>query len=204
MLKKNTLFFIIILAFVALNYIFYEIVIYKFPNYIDKVGNINIESLHFFFGRVIDNLIQNNNYIFTHGYHGINIDYILGRLPFIPIFLTLIIKYVSSNYLLILVLKNLFLFLITFYILFKFFDNKKLLLFSFILFIYNPHNIFTTLSLIPEEGYTSYLLLALFVLIYKTKRTVDVVLISIIMMMIFFTKASMLYLCYSLVFYLFF
>ena len=204
MLKKNTLFFIIILAFVALNYIFYKIAIYKFPDYIDILGNINIKNLHFFFGRVIDNLIQNNNYIFTHGYHGNNVDYVLGRLPFIPIFLTLIIKFVSSNYLLILVLKNLFLFLITYCIFFKFFDNKKLLLFSFILFVYNPHNIFTSLSLIPEEGYISYLLLALFVLIYKTNRPIDVVLISIIMMMIFFTKASMLYLCYSIVFYLFF
>ena len=48
MLKKNTLFFIIILAFVALNYIFYKIAIYKFPDYIDILGNINIKNLHFF------------------------------------------------------------------------------------------------------------------------------------------------------------
>ena len=87
MLKKNLLLFFLTLSFIILNYIFYLILIAKYPNLIDNSGNIKINNLHFFFGRVIDNLIENNTLYFKHGYHGIEVDYYLGRMPLIPLFL---------------------------------------------------------------------------------------------------------------------
>lgn len=204
MFKKISIFFFVIFSFIILNYIFYLILVNKFPNYIDEIGNINLDNLHFFFGEVIENLIVDKAYFFTHGYYGLEINYSLGRLPLIPLFLTLIIKFLSSNYLLILVIKNTTFFLILFYIVNKIFDKNYFLFISFILFTYNPHNIFTSLSLSPEEGYTSYLILGLFLLSSKIKNLNDIFFISILLFLIFLTKASMVYLCYSVSFFLIF
>jgi hypothetical protein len=204
MLKKNSIILSIALCFVALNYIFYLILIDKFPHYVDEIGNINLDKIHFFFGDVIKNLVNKNEFSFVHGYHGIEVDYVMGRLPLIPIFLTLIINFITKKYFIILLCKNLFLFFILFYIINKIFNKSYFLIISFFLFCYNPHNIFTFLSLIPEEGFTSYFILALFLLITKIETKKDILISSILLFAIFLTKAAMIYLCYSISIYLFF
>lgn len=79
-----------------------------------------------------------------------------------------------------------------------------MLIIGFLIFIYNPHNIFTTLSLVPEEGYTSYLVPTLFLLIVNLKKNINVIFISILICSIYLTKGSMAYFCYSLAICLFF
>ena len=204
MLKKNLLLFLISLSFIILNYIFYLTLIAKYPNLIDNSGNININNLHFFFGRVIENLIENNTLYFKHGYHGMEVNYYLGRLPLIPLFLTFIIEFISNSYLKVLIIKNLILFSILLCILKKISNKNYFIIFSFFIFIYNPHNISTPLSLVPEEGYTSYLILIIFLLMVNIKTVKDIFLISIMLFITFFSKASMVYLCYILSIYLIF
>ena len=204
MLKKKLFIFLLILSFIGLNYIFYLILITKYPNLIDYTGNININNLHFFFGKVVNNLIENNTLYFKHGYHGLEVNYYLGRLPLIPLFLSFTIEFISDNYLAVLIIKNLILFLIFFFTLKKISNKNHFIIFSYFLFIYNPHNISTSLSLIPEEGYTSYLILIIFLLMVKIETVKDIFLISIMLFITFFSKASMVYLCYLLSIYLIF
>jgi hypothetical protein len=199
-LKKKTINtnFLIIFFFILINILFYFIWTDKIPTSQDAKGNLNLDNLHFFFGLLIKNLIINNEYFFMHGFEDIHSKYILGRLPLIPLFLTGIIKFLSTKFILILLIKNLIFFLLLFYTLLKISRNKFFLFISFGILVYNPHNIFTTLSLIPEEGYTSYMVLSLYLLIINIKSKKDFFLISILLALIFLTKASMTYMCYTL------
>ena len=90
--NKKYLISVIFFIFVILNYIFYLIWINKFSYAQDFNGNLVISNLTFFFGDLINNIIYKNEYYFQHGYDGTNINYFLGRLPFIPLFLSIILK----------------------------------------------------------------------------------------------------------------
>ncbi|MDC0608765.1 hypothetical protein OAO75_03120 [Candidatus Pelagibacter ubique] len=202
--NKKYLIPVIFFIFFILNYIFYLIWINKFSYAQDFDGNLIIGNLTFFFGDLINNIIYKNEYYFKHGYDGANINFVLGRLPFIPLFLSVILKYISMNYLYVLLIKNILLFFIFFLTLIKTFKNNYILLIGFGILIYNPHNLFTTLSLIPEEGYLTYLLISLFLLMNKINSTKDIYFISVLLLIIYLTKASMAYMSYSLAIYLIF
>ena len=55
---------LIIFFFILINILFYFVWTNKIPTSQDVKGNLNIDSLHFFFGLLIKNLIINNEYLF--------------------------------------------------------------------------------------------------------------------------------------------
>ena len=85
-------------------------------------------------------------------------------MPLLPLILNFLYNYVSENFYIILLLKNLFFFSIIFFLLCAFKRERKLIyiIFSLFIFLYNPHNLITSLSINFEEGFLNYLIIIIF------------------------------------------
>jgi len=153
---------------------------------------------------LLDNFINQNEYYFNFGHDGLSIKYYLGRMPFIPIFIKFIYKFISENFLIILLFKNIFFFSIIILIIQKKIKSFYVFFIFLLLLIYNPHNIFTLTSLVPEEGYIGYLLIIIYILATQFSSKSNIVLLGISLSFVYLTKASMAYFCYIFSFYLFF
>ena len=202
-LENSTInFFILYLVFafviLVINFYFSYSYINKFPNIVDEANNINLKNLGFNFGQILGNLQIGEGLKANY----FNTDYFVSRMPLLPLALNFLHNQVSENFYVISLIKNLFFFSLIFFLLFSF-KKKNNFLFIFIsllIFLYNPHNLITTLSLNFEEGILNYLIVILFLLILSEIKN-KFFFISVVISTIFFLKSSMIFLCTFLSFF---
>jgi hypothetical protein len=187
---KLYLFFLYFAIITILTIIWYNYIIIRFPHFIHENGNINYESLHFFFGGLTKNLIEKDE--FYQNIYGIN--FYLSRMPLIPLFLKWSYLYISKKFLIILLVKNYLIFSILFYFLYKFLKKHALVFIVFLILFYNPYNTFMIIRLIPEEGILAILILSLYITLLQ--KEVNFKVLALLIVAIYFTKASQFLFCY--------
>jgi hypothetical protein len=192
--KDYFIFFFFILILIVLNLIFIKYWIISHPYQIDNYGNI-INRIQFYFEQPLDNLLNNKPPTNTIA----EIEFKISKMPLLIYFLYYFQIYISKNFIIIHLFKNIFLSSIIF-ILIKKYDIKlnNLFLICCLLLIYSiPHNIVSMLAITPEESILIYFVIILFFLItgeYKFRNYY----IAIIVSLIFFTKGSMFYLSFGI------
>ena len=193
-LNTNQFVLYIFLVFLVLlaNFYFSYSYINKFPHIVDPQNNIILENLGFNFGQILFNL--KNGEGLKASYFGI--DYYVSRMPLLPLTISFLHNFISQNFYVILLIKNLFFFTVIFLLLSSFKKQNKNLfvLVSLLILLYNPHNLITSLSFNFEEGLLNYLIIILFITILSDFR-LKFIIISIVISLIFFLKSSMIFLC---------
>lgn len=184
------LFFAFIILF--LNFYFSYSYIIKFPNIVDEQNRIILKNLGFNFGQILENLQINEGLKAIY----FNTDYFVSRMPLLPLTLIFLYNFVSENFYIILLVKNLFFFSIIFLLLCNFKRDTKIVfvIISLFIFLYNPHNLITSLSFNFEEGLLNYLIVILFLAILSDLKY-KFLIISVTLSLIFFLKSSMIFLC---------
>lgn len=185
------------IAFMLLTIIWHSYITSRFPYLINEHGQLVYSRLDFFFGPLLENLVNKNEYFFSY----LNQKIYLGRMPLIPFFLDSTLTYVTKSYLGILIIKNFILISLVLFFLKKFLKKNLLIFISLIILFYNPYNTLTIVRLIPEESYTSIFLLILFLGLSLHKKP-NFILVGILITLIYLTKASMLFFCYFLTIFL--
>jgi hypothetical protein len=186
---KSILFYFIIILII--NSIFYYEYIKRFPYDVNIYGDIQFNRLAFFFGPLLDNFINNNQYV----QYIFDKEFFLSRMPLIPIFIKYVYLILTKKLFFLIFIKNLLFFSLIIYLLYKILKKDFLVLVAFCLIIYNPFNLATSLTIIPEEGYLSFFFI-IFFLVYNYYNFNRILLFSILLFLIFFTKASLVYFCY--------
>lgn len=199
-IKKNftiniIIFFLYLITIIFINYIYFLYYIEKWPEIIFENGDINILNLPFSFNQVTYNLIKNNE-LLNQNYYFQTSQY-LSRMPIIPLYIKFVYFFITKKFFYIILIKNLFFFFSILILLHLIFRNHIYIFVSFILIIYNFHNITTLTTLVPEEGFLGYLMIILFLSLYL-KNINNYLLISFIILIIFFLKSSMVFLCYAI------
>lgn len=195
------LYLLIISFFVILNIFFSYLYVSKFPNIVDENNNIILSNLGFNFGAILNNLQIGEGLKANY----FNIDFYVSRMPLLPIIITFIYNFISTNFFIIVLTKNLFFFSIIFLLLASFKKENKILfiLVSSFIFLHNPHNLITTLSINFEEGFLNYFIIILF-LLFISDLEKKYIYISVIISLIFFLKSSMIFLCTGLSLFFFY
>ena len=178
-------------------FIWFELITEKFPQFIDDKGNLQYSNLQFFFGPLLENLIDNHQYkqkIFE-------IEFYLSRMPLMPYLISFINLFITKSFFITLLIKNFILFSILLILLFDIFKKNYLVLISLILIFYNPYNSSIFIILIPEE---SFLMIFFFFLYLSTKNEINFFYVGFLIVLIYFIKASMMFYCYSIVFLFYF
>jgi hypothetical protein len=164
---------------------------------IDVNGNYIISNIGFNFSDIILSL-QSAKGIKAE-YYGIN--YYVSRMPLLPISLFLIHNYITKNFILIHIIKNIFFLIIIFILVYNFVKKKfkkdkvNILTFIFIFLIfYIPHNLVISLSTNFEEGFLNYFIVILFLILIDNKNEFRGIMTAIVLSLIFFLKSSMFYL----------
>ena len=186
------LYLLFVFIILIINFIFSYLYTVKFPNIVGDNNQFILENVGFNFGQIMKNLELGNGLKATY----FGIDYYVSRMPLLPLVLHFLYNYVSENFYVILFVKNIFFFSIIFFILVNLTIKNKFLflLISLMIFLYNPHNIITTLSINFEEGILNYLIIILFLLFYSEFKYRNIY-IGLIIASIFFLKSSMIFLC---------
>ena len=200
-LINNSFFFysLIIFSFIILNFIFYHLFIQKYPNYIDQDGNLIISQLTHAYADIVDNLVANKGYY--SNFFDIEIDFFVGRLPFVPYILYFIYSFISQKYFLIILVKNLILFSILLFLIKKTIKDNFLIMVLVSLILAIPFNTQILFMIVPEEGYITYFVLSLFIVfISDLKHRINI--ISLILICLFFIKGSLCFFIYTIVFYI--
>jgi len=187
------LFFISALSFAT--YIFCIMFIKNNPHLINENWIYFIDRIGFDFNQVISNLLKGNEPV--NNYY--EVDFYISRMPFLPYFLFFTYSFLSKNFIVIHLIKNILfgslVFLSIHYFNKKF--NNYFLIFCLFLLFYVPHNLWITLSTNYEESWLNYLIPILFFLLigkYKYKSF----LIGMVISLIFFLKGSMYYLALTI------
>jgi hypothetical protein len=191
--KYNNIF--IFISFISLTILASLLFSYKFALYFpDVVHNyhLKLEKIPFNHGQLIDNLLHNNNYVVK--LHGV--DYYLDRFPILS-FLSIIIGKISLNIYFFLLIKNILFFSLFFFICSKFkyisFNPYFYFLLTHVIF-FNFFNWQTSLNFVFEDAYISILLPSLFLILINDKIKNQAILVSIFLVVLLFTKLTMLYL----------
>ncbi len=190
----NIFIFYLIFSFVILfvNFFFSYLYIDIFPDIVDEKNNIILKNLGFNFGQILANLQIGEGLKATY----FDTDYYVSRMPLLPLTLNFLFNYFSENFYMILLIKNYFFFSIIFILLINFSKEKNFffLIISLLIFLYNPHNLTTSLSFNFEEGILNYLIIILFLAILSELKY-KFLIVSITISSIFFLKSSMIFLC---------
>ena len=165
---KFTFVYILFLFFVSLlSIIFTYQLVLKIPYLVDEYSNIIISNIPFGYGPLIENLYNGNGYIKLWN----GSDNYLSRLPFLPIFETLLLKFTLNIYLFLLI-KNLLFFSLYFYFAYLYSNtqNKSHICFLFLtsIIFYNIYNLSTNLNFIFADAFIGIWLPTIF-LILSTK-----------------------------------
>tara|TARA_A100001015_G_C15033510_1_gene734617 strand:+ start:166 stop:1431 length:1266 start_codon:yes stop_codon:yes gene_type:complete len=158
------------------------------PSLIDDDGNYVLNRVAFSFGQYYDVIL--NNKTPTIELYGISLPSL--RRPVLPHSILFLYENITTNFILIHLIKNFFFGIIIFYLIKNFNHKYNYLFLSICLFIifYNPHNAVTNLGTENEEGILNYLIIILFFLLiseYKFKS----IYLSIVLCLIFLLKGSM-------------
>ena len=187
-----TLYLVFAFIILLLNFYFSYSYTTKFPNIVDEENRIILQNLGFNFGQILANLQINEGLKAIY----FNTEYYVSRMPLLPLTLNFLYNYISENFYIILLIKNLFFFSIIFLLLCNFKKDTKIIfvILSLFIFIYNPHNLITSLSFNFEEGLLNYLIIILFLSILSEIKY-KFLIISVTLSFIFFLKSSMIFLC---------
>ena len=191
LLKTKNILLLFFLFIIIINYIFcYLYVSPGFnPALIDENNNYILKNISFGFGTLIQNIMELNE---TSSPWFVEVKLESARRLFLPYYLIFIHEYITTNFYLIHLIKNLFFGLIIFFTI-KFFDKKYNNIFLFLcifLIYYIPHNLVTMLGTENEEGILNYLIILLFFTLLSNSKFKSLWL-SIILSVIFFLKGSM-------------
>jgi hypothetical protein len=163
-----------------------------FPDIVNN-NYIKLENIPFRIGDLINNILQNHSYKVQL----YEIDIYLDRLPFVA-FITIIISNISSNIYFFLIIKNIIFFSLFLYTCYKIkyvFHNNPYLFFALThIFFLNFYNLQTSLNFVFEDAYLSILLPCLFLILINDKIKYREILASIFLILLFFTKTTMIYL----------
>ena len=192
-------YFAIIFSFIILNYFYYYLFIQKYPNYIDQDGNLIISELTHSYADIVKNLVTNKGY--HSNFFDIEIDFLVGRLPFIPYFLYFIYNFFSTKYLTIILVKNILLFSMVLFLIKKIIKDNFLTIILISLILAIPFNTQTLLMIVPEEGYITYFIISLFI-VFMSDLKYRIYIISLLLAFLFFIKGSLCFFIYTIVFYM--
>jgi len=199
--NKNTSCLLLLSVFIfslsVLNYIYCNIYTSEKYNFflIDENGKYLLKRISFGFGMYLKEMINGDSISLAQ----FGIDLPTSRRPLLPYFIISIYEFITTNFILIHLVKNIFFGLIIFYTIknFRTGYNGLFLGFSLIIIFYNPHNSFTNLGTENEEGILNYLIIIFFFVLmssYKFKS----LFISFVLLSIFFLKGSMFLLCFAI------
>lgn len=156
---------------------------------------INLNNLGFFYGELIENYFNHNSFY-------INLDdtkLFVGRPLYIAFFLSILIKFISLEFF-ILLLKNSIFFSIYYFSVCEFFKKNKFNNYKFFLLICAPfiipYNLYQSFQLIPEESYLIYLIPSLFLCIISESK--NKIFLTFLFISILFTKSPNVILVLSL------
>lgn len=198
-LLNNTIliFILFLICLSAVTIIYSNLIVKKYPALINNLGEYQINRIGFNFNQIIENLMKGE----TPKANYIGIDFYVSRMPFLPYFLFFFTEFITKNFILIHLIKNL-IFGIIIFLNIKFFENKTNNLFLIICLIsiyYIPHNLVTMLSTNFEEGFLIYLLIILFFIINSNFKLKSIF-TGLTLSAIFFLKSSMFYFCFGISF----
>ena len=204
--KTRNILGLYIIFIIIINYLFCYL--YTLPGYnphlIDENNNYILKNIAFLFGEMIQNLLDGTSPgLIWFQSEGIKLE--SGRRLFVPYYLIFIHEYLTTNFYLIHLVKNLFFGLIVFFTIKlcnRKYNNFFLCACIFVIY-YIPHNTFTILATEHEEGILNYLIIILFLVLVSENKFKSIWL-SIIFTTIFFLKGSMFFLVLVLPFAYFF
>ncbi len=200
--KKYILFLLYLFGLFASIYIWSYFISIENSHVTDEIGNLNIYNLNNMFGVYIKSILEEG----IPKINMFNMDFYYSMRPVLPYFLIFVFENISTNFYLILLIKNMMMAIIIYLVIKNYKKNyKNLFLFiCLILIFYNPHNVHTMYDIGSEEGFLNYLIIVLFFTIlgdYKYKSLT----VGTILSLIFFTKESMFILTFIVpLIYLFF
>ena len=188
--KKFIVFIIfVILSSILFSYLFSN----KFPNIIDNQNNMIFENINFGNGPLILNLINNGEY--SSKFFN-NLDFVLQKLPVLPLLIFSISK-LTINFYLIVIIKNLITFSILFWIIIFYLKSHKLSsnysFFYFLIFLI-PYNLFVSLNFEYADNIVAILLPCLF-LVLLSNLNQKYALSAFIIFILYLTKTSMFFVC---------
>jgi len=190
--NKKKIFYI---YFLYIGLIIFSSIIYgsllnsKFEIY-DSNYEIILENVSFSNGELIYNLLYKNKYSVTY-YN--NLDFYLAKTPAIPFFIFFLTLF-SKNFFYIIILKNLIIFTIYFYFVYKILLTEKVKNYFFLLIliipIIIPYNFSVSLNFFYEDSLIATLLPLLFLALITTYKH-KYLLISGLCFILYFVKTSM-------------
>ena len=186
--RKYVLFFIYLASLFISIYIFYYLFTEENKFIVDNFGNLNIFLVNNMFGWFIESVLTQG--IPKISYAGI--DFYFSMRPILPYFLIFVFENISTNFFLILLIKNLLMGILIYFIIQNYNKNfnNLFIVICLILIFYNPHNTHIMFDIGAEEGFLNYLMIFLFFFIigdYKYKS----LFVGATLSAIFFTKESM-------------
>ena len=206
LLKTKNVLGLYIIFIIIINYVFCYL--YTLPGFnpqlIDENNNYILKNIAFLFGEIIQNLLDGTSPgLIWFQDDGIKLE--SGRRLFVPYYLIFIHEYLTTNFYLIHLIKNLFFGLIVFFTIKlcnKKYNNLFLCACIFVIY-YIPHNTITMLATEHEEGVLNYLIITLFFVLVSENKFKSIWL-CIILTTIFFLKGSMFFLVLVIPFAYFF
>ena len=166
----------------------------------DESNNIIFRNISFEFGELIENLYLSKGY-----FHEVNgIKYYLKKLPAIP-FLILFISKFTINYYLVVVIKNIIIFSIYFftaYYLLRNFINNKLIFLILIVPTLLPYNFSVALNYVYADCLLAIFLPLLYLSLISESKFKTII-FSIILFILYFSKATMVFIIILLPFVVF-
>lgn len=186
--KKYLLFFCYVFFLFISIFMFSYLMSIENHALVDDFGNLNIFNVNNAFGQYIESILVLN----IAKVEFVGMDFYFSMRPILPYFLIFVFEKISTNYYIILLIKNVPIGVLIFFIIKNYNKNYNnfFIAVCLILIFYNPHNIHTMYDIGSEEAFLNYLMICLFFFIfgdYKYKS----LFVGITLSLIFFTKESM-------------
>ena len=122
-IKVSQQFIIFLILVIAASLYFCFVYLEKFDHMIDTDNNMIFFKIPFGNGPLISNLLEGNGY--ARKFYN-DISFSLEKLPFLPILLFLIAKFLTTNFYLIIIIKNLLTFSILYWVIIFYLKSFKL------------------------------------------------------------------------------
>ena len=189
-IKNYQQFIIFVILVILASLIFSFVYLNKYTYLIGENNNIFFPGIPFGYGPLITNLIENGTYLSEK--NGINYNF--EKLPVLPLLIFFISK-ITSNFYLMVILKNLITFSVLYWLIIFYLKSLKLsihyIYFYLVIFLI-PYNMFVASVFEFAECITVILLPSLFlILISKVKKKYFIA--SLIIFILYLTKTSMLF-----------
>lgn len=193
-LKQNFYINIFLLLFVSvLSYVYGDLFLSKFPNFVDSNNQIIIKNFQFDYGELLYNLYYYNEYKqLKH-----DTTFYLLRLPLLPLFTYLLLK-ISLNFYVFIIIKNIIIFFILnlciLYFASRFNLKVKQYLFILLIFFYNPYNLHVLLNFNFADSYNAILLAIFFFMIIINNRK-SIIIGSVCICLLYLSKSFLFLFC---------